>query len=93
MPLLPIEERWSFNDPNTQTRIFLLRVFYLIMIFVIRVGEKLQKWKDLYRLHSRYKIYGYGRHCSTVYRQLGRLLSGNDPRLFDELKRCPIFEY
>jgi uncharacterized protein YbgA (DUF1722 family)/uncharacterized protein YbbK (DUF523 family) len=81
-PLLPIEEDGRLNDPALREN-FLLRVF-THHDFRHNVGET-PKMKDLIAFHSRYK-YMVMAHSQPVYRQLGRLLSGNDSRPVSELK-------
>ncbi|ETX10656.1 hypothetical protein MUS1_13815 [Marinomonas ushuaiensis DSM 15871] len=81
-PLLPIEEDGRLNDPKLREN-FLLRVF-THNDFRHSVGESI-KMKDLIAFHSRYK-YMVMAHSQPVYRQLGRLLSGNDPRPIGELR-------
>lgn len=81
-PLLPIEEDGRLNDPKLREN-FLLRVF-THHDFRHSVGES-TKMKDLIAFHSRYK-YMVMAHSQPIYRELGRLLSGNDPRPTSELR-------
>jgi uncharacterized protein YbgA (DUF1722 family)/uncharacterized protein YbbK (DUF523 family) len=81
-PLLPIEEDGRLNDPILREN-FLLRVF-THHDFRLSVSNE-PKMKELIAFHSRYK-YMVMAHSQPVYRQLGRLLSGNDPRSVAELK-------
>ncbi|RBO84973.1 YbgA family protein [Marinomonas aquiplantarum] len=83
-PLLPVEEDGRLNDPNLREN-FLLRVF-THHDFRHSVPEE-PKMKDLIEFHSRYK-YLVMAHSQPIYRELGRLLSGNDPRPIKALKEA-----
>ncbi|WP_394183931.1 YbgA family protein [Marinomonas posidonica] len=83
-PLLPVEEDGRLNDPNLREN-FLLRVF-THHDFRHSVPKE-PKMKDLIEFHSRYK-YLVMAHSQPIYRELGRLLSGNDPRPIQTLKEA-----
>ena len=83
-PLLPVEEDGRLNDPALREN-FLLRVF-THHDFRHSVGET-PRMKDLIAFHSRYK-YMVMAHSQPMYRKLGRMLSGNDPRSISELKNA-----
>ncbi|BFM50963.1 DUF523 and DUF1722 domain-containing protein [Marinomonas sp. THO17] len=81
-PLLPVEEDGRLNDAHLREN-FLLRVF-THHDFRQSVPEH-PSLHDLIAFHSRYK-YMVMAHSQPVYRELGRLLSGNDPRPINELR-------
>jgi len=81
-PLLPVEEDGRLNDPMLREN-FLTRVF-AHHEFRHCVSTK-PSMKALIAFHSRYK-YLIMAHSQSVYKQLGKMLSGNDPRTLDELK-------
>ncbi|MGR0280053.1 YbgA family protein [Marinomonas dokdonensis] len=81
-PLLPIEEDGRLNDPKLREN-FILRVF-THHDFRHSVGEN-ATMKDLIAFHSRYK-YLVMAHSYPMYKALGKMLSGQDPRPIRELR-------
>lgn len=83
-PLLPIEEDGRLNDPKLREN-FILRVFtHHDFRHSVAIDASM---KELIAFHSRYK-YLVMAHSYPMYKALGKMLNGSDPRSLRELRQA-----